>query len=132
MRRIFLALLASATFGGVIGAMATAVTQSQAVSHVVVRPNAVAVPTLFAPKVQDPRADRTLKSINKELAALHNEMVTVARSTYEANYRTAQTEWRNASSLFLYLEQICRNTASGGSCQTVSAPPAPEPPPSIP
>jgi hypothetical protein len=126
-------LLAAGTFGGTIGALATAAVQSQA------SPAAIAA---AVQRVQDSRAEHTLQSIEGTLKqvstslgtlpTIQSEIHLLRGNVYDANYRSAQTAWQDALASFLYLQSICRNTAQSGSCQTVSSPPAPQPPPLIP
>jgi hypothetical protein len=65
VRRIILVALASSTFGGAVGALATAATQSQASAGAI----AAAVQ-----KVQDQKADRTLATISNKLGTLDTDL----------------------------------------------------------
>lgn len=129
-RKLAAVAIASGVFGGTAGVLATAATQSQA------NPEAIAA---AVQKVQDSSADRSLRSIQSSLGSIASSLSTVAANThslrsdvYAADYRSAQSAWLETNALDLWLQQICRNTAPNGFCQTVSFPTGPQPPPFIP
>lgn len=132
-RKLAAVAIAAGTFGGITGALATAATQSQA------SPQAIAA---AVQKVQDSAADRslsniasTLSSIKTQLAPLstiHSDLHSLRNDVYQASYRSALSAHFESSAAFLWLQQICRNTAANGYCQTISEPLSPAPPPFIP
>jgi hypothetical protein len=125
--------IASGTFGGTVGALATAAVQSQA------SPQAIAA---AVQRVQDSAADRSLRSISGTLGGIKAQLAapspvqaevhSLRNDVYQANYRSALSAYYESSAAFLWLQQICRNTAANGFCQTISEPPGPEPPTSVP
>jgi hypothetical protein len=83
MRRLIIVILASSTFGGVIGALATAATQSQA------SPSAVASAVL---KVQDTKAEQDLSLLDRSLNGTFKSPIgVIADDLYEICLNTGPT-----------------------------------------
>lgn len=72
MRKLIAVALASSTFGGVIGALAVAATQSQA------SPGAIAA---AVQRVQDRSAEQALRSVNGNVARLESTVASLVDGT---------------------------------------------------
>ena len=92
LRKLVPIIVASSVFGGVVGALATAATQSQAT------PSAIAAAVT---RVNDANANRTLSAIKADLATLNRNL---ASPVGVGTFRSIAQD----------LYSICENTASGG------------------
>lgn len=108
MRRVALAVIASGVFGGVVGALATAATQSAA------SPRAIAAAVQH---VQDASAERSLRSIDSDLSHLNSAVTTQLGYIDEDINHNADVATNNVDDLYLELYKICENTSgTGGIC----------------
>jgi hypothetical protein len=131
MRRIVLVALACASFGGVVGALATAAVQSQA------NPDAIAA---ALQKVQDKSAEASLTAINAKLTTVSNRLATVSNRLTSLPglsgalgtdiYQLDSQSYTDSQAVFNELRLICEGegtNSSNSSCATVGDPSPPTP-----
>lgn len=111
MRRLIVIVVASSTFGGAVGALATAATQSQA------SPAAIAA---AVQRVQDQKAERTLSQIKTELSTTASSAATLRDIDARLNLGNIAGA---LSTMQAELFDICLNT---GSATTICPTPSPE------
>ncbi len=124
MRRIVIVALACASFGGVVGALATAAVQSQA------NPAAIAA---ALQKVQDKSAETSLAAISTKLTTVSNRLASVpglsaaiATDLYQLNSQS----YVDSNALFNELKLVCQGEGTNstiGSCNAVGDPSPPTP-----
>ncbi len=108
MRKLIVVAVASATFGGMIAALATAAIQSQA------SPRAIAA---AVQKVQDTKSENELGAISSRLATIAQTLGTTAQQAHADEAATAAAikqeshyQGLDASDIYEQLVTICRNT----------------------
>lgn len=101
MRKIIMVALASSTFGGVLGAIATAATQSQA------SPAAIAAAVV---KVQDQKAERSLATIANRLATVTTDLRGIETNVGTLDYTLDGGPLTALRSMEQNLQNICLNT----------------------
>jgi hypothetical protein len=122
-RKLAAVALASGVFGGMTGALATAATQSSA------SPQAIAA---AVQRVSDTRAHQQLAAISSKLVALPSlsaalssidtDVKAQGQAIASAVNRASTYTGQDDNALYLYLQQICRNTAANGYCQYIGGP----------
>lgn len=100
MRKLVVVALTSSAFGGVIGALATAATQSQA------SPAAIASAVQH---VQDQKAEGTLRSINGQLGAIKSNLGMLSTALHSPTGGSLALLSTVAQDLF----SICQENSSG-------------------
>ncbi len=124
MRKIVIVALACATFGAVIGSLATAAVQSQA------NPAAIAA---AVEKVQDKSAETSLAAISSKLTTVSNRLSslpylsgTIGHDIYELDSQS----YGDSQALFNELKLVCQGEGTNstiGSCAAVGDPSPPTP-----
>ena len=109
MRKLIAVAAACSVFGGVVGSLATAATQSQA------SPTAIAA---AVQRVQDQSADRSLRGIKSDLDTLGGRIHTLAQNFNGARFSLPGQEIND-------LAQICKYVSPsslGLGCEPLSPP----------
>jgi ABC-type thiamin/hydroxymethylpyrimidine transport system permease subunit len=116
--------LACATFGGVVGALATAAVQSQA------NPAAIAA---AVEKVQDKSAETSLAAINSKLTTVSSRLASVpglSAAIATDIYQLDSQSYVDSNALFNELKLVCQGEGTNstiGSCAAVGDPSPPTP-----
>ncbi len=117
-RALVAGMLAAATFGGTVGALATAAVQSQA------SPEAVAA---AVQKVQDQTADRTLSTISSKLGAMKSTLSAIESHMVIVDRALSSTINSPLYRIQDQLFDICLNTNGGGTVPVACPTPLIEP-----